>query len=71
MSNPSLYFVKIENGTVERWRTDAPPASESESHPRVTTIHVFNWDSKQHRLRLVWDPKTEPGHDEQYIICPP
>jgi len=70
MSDPSLYFVKIENGAVARWRTDAPPTSESQSQPRVTTIHIFNWDSNPHRLRLVWDPTPDIGSDEQYIICP-
>jgi hypothetical protein len=67
MSNASVWFVAIdETGNIGRPKTD-PPASPSQSLPRVTTIHVVNWHSQSHHVTLSFDP----GPSEDIMVDVP
>ena len=58
MSGANVWFVAIdEDGKPGKART-VPPTSPTTGLPRVTTIHVVNWHSKDHNVSLVWDLQT-------------
>lgn len=56
MSTASVWFVAIDKTGRKGRPTTVPPTSTSRSQPRVTTIHVVNWHSKDHQVEVILDP---------------
>jgi hypothetical protein len=56
MSTASVWFVAIDKAGRKRRPTTVPPTTTSGPLPRVTTIHVVNWHSEDHKVDVLLDP---------------
>jgi hypothetical protein len=71
MTQADVWFVKIDEKGVVGKPSVTPPVSESAKPPRVTTIHVVNWDSNEYNARVSLVRAVPGAHTGDVLVVVP